>query len=220
MNIFTEKLRVLILTDSLSLPRSLINGKVNYNQTYVNLLRNANPNIEFIHVGIGGATITQLYNQVKYYINSDPDAVILHCGIVDCAPRALSEFENAFFSKLRIISFLRPITKTLRKYRNLCYTKPKVFKEVLQNFKKAFDNIPLISIGILPASQEYNIILPGVSRNINRFNEILEQNTIFISNKDFPLTGITEDFHHLNIEGQQLIFQKIHTLLKNKFKST
>ena len=114
--------RVLLLTDSLSLPRVYKNGIVKYNETYVSLLKKANPNVDFIHVGIGGATITRLDELVKYYIHAEPDYVVLHCGIVDCAPRALSEFELLFFGKIRLMRLIFPFTKLLRKYRSVTYT--------------------------------------------------------------------------------------------------
>ena len=86
-------MRVLFLTDSLSLPRAYPGGQVKWEDIYVNLLRREMPDLEVIHVGIGAATITELLRLQNYYALVEPDIVVLHCGIVDCTPRALGEIE-------------------------------------------------------------------------------------------------------------------------------
>lgn len=212
-----NKRKVLILTDSLSLPREISGGSVvKYHETYVFLLRKSNPNIEFIHVGIGGATISQLDSLVKYYVFAEPDLVVIHCGIVDCAPRALSEFELLFFGKIRLLRLILPFTKFLRKYRKLTYTKPKVFLNTLQKIRNSFKNVELITVGILPSCEAYEALAPGITENILKFNKILEEEGNYIDNSDFPRAGIIEDHHHLSSIGQFEIYKKLNAIINEK----
>jgi len=212
-----DKFKVLILTDSLSLPRSYSNGFVRYNQTYVSLLKKANPEIDFIHVGIGGATITRLLELTRYYIYAEPHLVILHCGIVDCAPRALSEFELQLFGKLKLLRFIKPFTTFLRRYRGLTYTNIRLFTETLIKIRDSFKTSSFITVGILPSCNEYEAITPGITRNIARYNAVLEENTNYIDNKKFPRDGIIDDHHHLSEEGHLEIFHKLQIVIKDTF---
>lgn len=212
----TSPTRVLILTDSLSLPRRYKKSIIKYEDTYVEMLKKENPNIQFIHVGIGGATITRLHQLAKYYVFSNPHYVILQCGIVDCAPRSLSEFELLLFGKLRLLRLIFPFTKILRKIRKISYTSPTLFQKTLKDIKNEFKDAKIVSIGILPGQPDYEKILPGVTRNINDYNKILESCEIYIDNSDFPLDGIIEDYHHLSKEGHVEIFHRIQKLIDNK----
>lgn len=211
-------MRVLLLTDSLSLPRAYSTGVAKWEDTYVSLLRKARPDIEFIHVGLGGGTITQIHLLLNYYKLTSPDLVILHSGIVDCAPRALSQLELQLVIKLRIFRLVNPFTGFFRKHRNLSYTKPKDFEDTVNKIKNTFPGVPFVSIGILPGCDEYEKTVPGITKRINTYNEILKRNSIFISNDDFPRDGIIEDHHHLNEKGHEIIFEKLLKLINQKME--
>ncbi|MBS1495143.1 MAG: SGNH/GDSL hydrolase family protein [Bacteroidetes bacterium] len=212
-------MRVLFLTDSLSLPRKYKTGVAKWEDTYVNLLKKARPDIEFIHVGLGGGTITQIFLLLNYYKLTNPDLVILHSGIVDCAPRALSQLELQLVIKLRIFRLVNPFTNFFRKHRNISYTNPKEFEETVVKIKNVFPDVPFVTIGILPGCDEYEKTVPGITKRINTYNEILRRNSTYISNEDFPRDGIIEDHHHLNEKGHKVIFDKILNLLSSdKYK--
>ena len=63
---YTKK--ILILTDSLAFPRSEPEY-VSYGETYISLLKESYPHIDFIHYGHGGSTIVNLYEYSKYFHN-------------------------------------------------------------------------------------------------------------------------------------------------------
>ncbi len=80
-----QKFRVVFLTDSLSLPRD-VPEKVSYEETFVYLLKQEYPNIEFIQFAYGGATISDLRNQADYLKSFSPNILILQAGIVELIP--------------------------------------------------------------------------------------------------------------------------------------
>ncbi len=206
-------MRVLILTDSLSLPRKLEQGFVDWDEVYFSRLKKRFPDVDFILVGMGGATITQIFLAMNYYVYTKPDLIILQAGIVDCAPRALGQFEQQIISKLRLFRLVSPFTKFLRKFRGISYTSPPAFEETLLKLKNTFPQKPFISIGILPGSDGYEALVPGISGKIKLYNNILKKNTEFIDNQDFPVDAIHHDFYHLNKFGHELIFNKLEPMV-------
>lgn len=209
-------MRVLLLTDSVALPRKYKNGEVLWEEIYVNLLRKEFQKIEFIHVGIGGGTITDLLSQINYYKNTNPDLVILHVGIVDCAPRAFGRIELEIIKKLHIFRVVKYFSKFLRKHRGITYTNLKNFEETISKFKEIFAKCQIWAIGIIPGCVEYDLKVPGISENIKSYNKILKSNLKFIDLKNIPREGIIEDFHHINAEGHRYIFSLIKEEI-NKF---
>ncbi|MFZ4057309.1 MAG: SGNH/GDSL hydrolase family protein [Ferruginibacter sp.] len=206
--------KILVLTDSVSLPRAYQNGKVQWENIYVNQLRKAFPDVEFILAAYGGATIQQLFIALNYYAVTDPDIIILQSGIVDCAPRALGQLELDIIKKLHLFRMVKPFTSFLRKHRGLAYTSPKDFENYLLKIKAAFPEKPFIAIGILPGSEAYDKQVPGICNRIVQYNAILEAHSIFINNSNFDYKGILEDHHHLNEIGQSILFDKLRQVLQ------
>lgn len=207
-------MRILFLTDSLSLPRVNEEEIVLYEDTYLRKLREEFKNHTIVDSAIGGATIKDLYVQVFYYKSFKPDLVIIQSGIVDCAPRAYKKTEKKILVKLGIISKLKNLTRFLRKNRGYTLTKMTLFDNYLSLIKKSFENTPLYSLGILEASDEYETIVPGIKNNIRKYNTILEKHTTYINNSDIPFKAIMNDHHHLNKYGHQLIYNKLNIIIK------
>ncbi|MBI3217923.1 MAG: SGNH/GDSL hydrolase family protein [Bacteroidetes bacterium] len=208
--------KLLVLGDSLSLPR-LQPEFCSYEDTWPTLLRQ---HFNVHQVSLGGGTITDIVRQVEYHKVFNPDIAVIQCGIVDCAPRALSIFELEFIKKLwGIRTILLPVIKRysrkIRGLRSKTYTTPKVFKNCLALIKETFPNSTILVIGILPPCTEYEIQVPGVSARINQFNAILKlqagQN--YISLDQIERTSIMSDYVHLNPAGQRFVYEKIRTLL-------
>lgn len=205
---------VLLITDSVSLPRKYDGGEVLWDEIYFSKLEKAFPQCKFVLMAIGGATITQLQISLKYYMQVKPDLVILQAGIVDCAPRALGQLEQEVIKKMHLFRLVKPMTKLLRKYRRISYTKPKLFEQTLIKIKNIFAGKPLIAIGILPGCDEYDKLVPGISKKIELYNGILAKHSIFIDNKNFQRQGIIQDFHHINKLGHLEIFNKLQQEIK------
>jgi hypothetical protein len=210
--------KILVITDSLGLPRR-VPELVDFEETWVNSLAK----VYSIHqLSIGGATINDLYEQTDYAKMFNPDFVIIQSGIVDCAPRALTKFENQFLNKFSFSRFIlkRFLTKkrleTLRKKRNCTYTSINEFDKYVELFVKEFGN-KLFWIGIVPASNSYESLVPGISNNITRYNEILRNKikSNYITLEDYSSNHIMTDNIHLSSLGHHELFQKIVNIIPN-----
>jgi hypothetical protein len=208
--------KILVITDSLGLPRS--NPElVAYNETWVNKLSK----IYKVHqLSLGGGTIIDLFSQIEYVKMFEPEYVIMQSGIVDCAPRALTKFESELFNKFRLTrKFLKfYLTKNkieqLRKKRNKTYTSIQDFEKYLNLFIKEFGD-KLFLIGIVPGSESYEKSVPGVIKNIEKYNNVIRDklSSNFISLEDFSQEDIMSDYIHLSKTGHQHLFNKIVKLL-------
>lgn len=204
--------KVLVMTDSLALPRA-IPEICNYEAIWPVLFRRSD---FFVHqISIGGATIDELYRQVEYHYMAKPDIVIIQSGIVDSAPRALTKFENLFFNKYRLTrmflkKILIPRLNFLRNKRKITYTDLDKFEQYVLKFKKAFYATDFYWIAIVPPNREHEIKVPGISKNVSDFNFIIEKhigdNLIKV---EHLVSGVMTDNIHLNAEGHKHIFDSM-----------
>jgi lysophospholipase L1-like esterase len=206
--------KVLILADSLSLPR--LNPEVcEYEHTWPYLLKKE---YQVHQVSIGGGTISDLVRQIEYHKLFRPDVIILQCGIVDCAPRALGIFELEMIKKIwgvraMLLPFIKRNSSAIRKYRNKTYTSPSVFLRSLKEIKAAVPTAIFFGIGILPTSSEYERKVPGITQRVDQFNAILANflKDYFISVSAIDRELIMTDYIHLNARGQKFIYEKLIT---------
>lgn len=201
--------RILALTDSLALPRNRPE-ECSYEDTWPSLLDAAGYTVH--RVSIGGATSTDLSKQIDYHKNFRPEIVVVQVGIVDCAPRFLTQFEVSVVRKLGILGkviFKLTNNNFVKRLRNICYIKPKKFAQNLQDINNGFKESKIIYLGIVPATAEYELQLPGINRRIAQFNNILQQMKGYINLNDFDMAGVMTDHHHLNKDGQRQVYQKV-----------
>lgn len=203
------KKRILVISDSLGLPRENPDGMVYFNETWPYLLKEK---YQVVHLGIGGATIGQLVDQAAYYRFAKPDIVILQSGIVDCAPRTLTKNEKEFWLNFPLINKLvfRLIYKfpnQIRKIRNISLTPPNEFEAQIIKLKNLFKGIPVFALSILEATPEYELLVPGISARINFYNKLLKKvfEETYIDLVELIEMGICSDYHHLNIVGHEKI---------------
>lgn len=210
--------RVFVITDSLSLPRQSWEN-CEWDDIYVELLKNRFPKINFIHLAIGKATSGTLLEQsIRYYCHCTPDMVILQCGLVDCAPRALKSYELFIFKKLRLMRFIKKHKETLRSIRKIHYTIPKKFEKNIQSMKEIFHSAAFYSIAILPPQKQHTAIAPGIESQINLYNDILKSETNFIQVEDFPNDGYADDNYHMNKIGHAYIYNKLEPIIDSYYK--
>lgn len=208
------KPKLLIFTDSLGLPREKPEI-VEYNQTWVNLLK---ANFEILVFSFGGGTVDQMYSQIAYLKMFNPDFVIVQSGIVDCAPRALKQYELEIIKRSRLLSKIfgnKRVVSFLRKKRKVSYTSKIEFLKYLKQFKNVFGE-KLFWIGIMPASDDYEKTLPGIKNKVKEYNEILKNNlgNNFIDTSDFDDSFLMIDNIHLNIFGNMKLSKKITLIIK------
>ena len=203
-------MKLLIITDSLGLPRPTPEV-VNYNQTWCSLISDR---FKTHQLSIGGATIVDLKSQINYLKMYEPDLIVVQCGIVDCAPRALTKYESYVLNKYsftrKLLKWCSPwILKLLRK-RGRTYTNEVSFRGVVKKFRIEFGE-KMYWIGIVPSAKEYEVKVPGVSENIKKYNKILKEElgTNLLDVSEMLPEHIMSDFHHLNVAGHKYIAEKL-----------
>ena len=203
------KNKIVILTDSVALPRAHSKGLVMWEQTYLHKLKIQLKDYEVINLSLGGGSIKDIRNQINYFKVLNPVCVILHCGIVDAAPRAFGRIEMNIISKMRLSRLTKPLVSFLRKYRSHHYANPQEFERLLLEIKEEFDAPNFLAIGIIPSCEDYEKLLPNVTACIDVYNNILAAHCNFISMVEIPRQGILEDHHHINEIGHDFILEKV-----------
>lgn len=220
--VMRARCQVLFITDSLGFPR-LEPETVMYEDTYISLLNEEFPQCDFIHHGRGGATIVDLYKHSSYYHGTlKPDLVFMQCGIVDCAPRALTVVEQQVLSRLPVFgrlfgALVRKYSYALRKARKMTYTPVKTFAEYVARFDALFGDVHWI--GILPATEAYETKIEGIRRNIEIYNAVLRRNK-YISTDHFCASDIMTDFHHLSGNGHRKMYEALSQVIRRELGIT
>lgn len=205
--------RIVLFTDSLALPRK-VPEITSIEETYPYLLKK---NFDVFQFSKGGGLIGELFEQTFYYSQYKPDFVILHCGIVDCAPRAFSWGEENFMRITRIGRLLKKVisktitTKRIRNIRRKSWTNIKSFECLCDSFINQFNGVPVYALSILPATSEYERQVPGISSKIAEYNDVLKRvfGNRLIDLSGIPLGGIMSDHHHLTQKGHVYVYKKI-----------
>ena len=209
--------RILLLTDSLAMPREEPELTL-YEDTYPYILRKK---YEVFQFSKGGGLMKEFVEQTFYYNQFRPDIVILQIGIVDCAPRAFSKFEEEIFNLNCLNHFLRRklsqlgITKKIRNMRKLSWTSKEDFSRGCIFLQGKFSHSKVFALSIVPSTTEYEEKVPGISKKISEYNDILK--SVFKSNyidlSEIPSDGIMSDHHHLTAKGHLFVYEKIEMAL-------
>ncbi|MNT01712.1 hypothetical protein D3C72_1361900 [compost metagenome] len=145
--------------------------------------------------------------------------VVVHAGIVDCAPRALKKWEIKILSSNSLLKkassiFIKKYTFSLRKTRNITYTPLARFEKIAEDFSKRLQN-KVHWIGIAPACSLYEEQVPNISSNIEKYNQSLQRifGCNFIEMSDLESSSLMSDFHHLNKEGHKKVYDKLKKLI-------
>lgn len=206
--------KILIITDSLSFPRSKPQ-MVRYEETWIARLKRACPDIDIIHHGRGGATLRELCVHSNYYFGTTlPDLVIMQSGVVDCAPRALSPIERMIVTRLpgparRII---QNHATSLRRLRSIQYGPAEQFRYHVDLIEAAFPRV--LWLGIAPSCSDWETAVPGITNAIKNHNAILQEQE-YVPLSDLCEDDIMEDFHHLTAAGHAKVADRLlshHTM--------
>ncbi|WP_374322060.1 hypothetical protein [Aquipseudomonas alcaligenes] len=215
--------RVLILSDSLNLPRATPDSLL-LEETWPYRLRYAFEGFEFWQVTQGGVTTTDLLNISRCWLHSShsPSWMIVQVGIVDWAPRAFKDDE--VFSQRLLAKFTRlfpsagkAIFEALRRRRQITYVDDACFRANVRAFRELAElhECSLIWVPVLGAGF-YENILPGVSRKIREANQILDEELGgCVLDVRLPDNHFMSDGHHLKPEGHAMLLEKISTFICN-----
>lgn len=239
----TENLKILILADSLALPRGKSWGNIPYETTYPYLLQKSLIEIPrlsqsvIIERGMRFRTVEKVLEDWDELVGlRQPQIVIIHVGIVDCAPRVLSQKQYSLISKLP--KKIRDIIlKGIHKYRSIIirtfsqkvYVTELKFKKYIREIidRANEDNVQsLVFINIITPPDDLEIRSPGYQKNVKKYNHILETscNNDFVTLLDLDkiiidngkTENLTIDGMHINISGHQLLSEELVRIINNK----
>jgi len=206
---------ILVITDSLGFPRATPEV-VLYHETYIARLQAAFPDYDVVHFGHGGATIEQLFKYTSYYHQTlQPDFCFIQSGIVDCAPRALTEIELQIVKRVPLLGnwigkLVQRNARAIRKARKLYYTPFEKYSHYVRSFEETFERVYWITMP-MPA-KEYEVITPGITDQVVKYNRLLVERN-HISTEDFGRDDMMTDYHHLSISGHAKIFEKLRRIV-------
>jgi len=217
--------KIVILGDSLGLPRE----ELSFEETYPYLLQSKLLNSCQVISKHKRANDSKrqsfaLYDDVELY---HPDIVIVHLGIVDCAPRLFYRKEKILVS---YINKIVPIIKIMSKYR-FFLTKhlPKVYvneHEYKKNILKIIHfleerNIRIILVGIATTNLKNKEKSFAYDENIKRYNSILKKivedkkEIDFIDMYQYGEDVLLDDGHHLNPKGSFLLAEELFRCIRD-----
>jgi hypothetical protein len=187
------RVRILLIGDSLCLPSRPGEGEIQEEETYPNVLLQEleGRDIKFVDLitkGLRRRTIDTVVPELSSQIaECQPTHIIVHVGIVDCAPRVFSRRGQELVGNLRpsflrsaILKFVhifrRPIIKS---FPLRVYTQPDDFLVHAQLIVKHILSMPsvrrgyFIAINEVPWRAEYRS--PGFGVNVSHYNRLLRQ---------------------------------------------
>lgn len=240
-------IKLALYGDSLACPRQ---GIVRSNERYFALIenhirdKNKTEYLELRDRAIGGATLDQLFSAYKEdntYYDLPGDYLILHSGIVDCAPRPIDDETRSKvnrlpgFAKKAAIRYIHKNRAQLIEKNNggFVRTDPMHFKKTLLSFlEHASANYKQIFIiNICPTNSKIESHSPGLSKNILEYNELIGSAINELRSKNMQLIDIhkfissqdninsyivEEDGHHIHPATHQYIATEIIRLLETR----
>lgn len=213
-------MKILILTSSEGMPRDFPE-KVDYNETWIGLLRKKYKDSEILQTSIGGGTTYDLLGQADYLKMFHPDIVFIETGLVDCAPRTLRKGEDAILSRIlggRLKRFVSKHELFFLKTRNITFVNEIDFESNLNKLKHIFRKSQVFAIGILPINENYERFVPGIIKKRNLYDEIIKKcfNENYIDISIMPEDCIMSDYQHFTVSGHKVIYNKIICILQNR----
>ena len=218
-----EMMLVLILGDSLSLPRP--GEGVRYVDTWpYQLERLGRDEFMIVNLSEGGATISTLRKKLAAYLGYyQPDHVILQSGIVDCTPRVLRNWERYVvfrfpFFRSQVRNFLKNNHAPISNARNIVGTSIVRFERELEKIKKMLP--ASAGLTVLPIAKAGPALIsssPKVEININSYNDVL---CGFCADHEaalmrLPPFELLPDGHHLTRGDHVVLAQDIYMQLRS-----
>jgi len=222
--------RILIITDSVSMPRQY----VDYEETWIYLFKNKFREFDVIDRPARGSTSMRLvqeggggYDLLELY---RPDRIILQQGLAECAPRLFKKngFEQKFINKYLPAKIRTDYIKAIKKRRgrNPDFTdvSPEQFKYNIFNFAERCNklNTKLAIIKILRPTDLFISKSPYVGRNIVLYNSIYEDAAKQFKNitliepvkPEIDVNSICLDELHVDRVGHKFYFKAVENYFK------
>jgi lysophospholipase L1-like esterase len=230
-------MKIVILADSLALAREEGGGGIPFEATYPYLLdqslrKQLGPDSPLvIERGRRARTIEGVledwFEQVEL---KTADVVVVHVGIVDCAPRVFLRRERSFIETLRlkrlrkfILNFVHKHRRRIVLLRRLVYVPPGRFKQLVEKMvEKARDSKirSLLLINIVSPPDQLEERSPGFQDNVRTYNQILAEQVDgrLIQLIDLDRLIQQQSGAHLTIDGVH-INEEAHKILARELEA-
>lgn len=221
--------RWLIIADSLALPRPGVAYQATWpyllqreftNWDWVNLARRSSVTTRLVTDGDSGTDCLELY---------EPDGVILHLGICDCAPRLYRQGSIIQHLVNRLPGNLgRRISDLLEKYRGRrtgnAMVGERQFRTNLENYLRRCKEagVTVIALEIIPVGKEMIGKNPEIVGQIEIYNRIyrdIEASSSYLKvvkahYATANIEQLTLDGYHLNEQGNRLVYRSLVDAIK------
>jgi lysophospholipase L1-like esterase len=234
-------MKIAILADSLALPREDVGGDEMLEVTYPFLLdqslrRQFGSDAPIVYErGMRRRTIEYVLDDWNEQVElKKPDVVIVHVGIVDCAPRVFLRREGAFVANIRIAWLRDRILKFAHDHRRAIVQKRRKVYVPLWRFEPLVEQVvqksreagvkSLVFINIIDPPDSVEERSPGFQKNVVAYNRVLEEQTkhpwvsLIDLNRMVHDEGgsgaLTVDGIHLNERGHALLARRLEEGIK------
>lgn len=222
--------RILIITDSISMPRP----GVKYDETWIYLFKDKFRNFDIIDRPMRGATSMRLvqeggggYDLLEFY---SPDRIILQLGLAESSPRLFrkNSFEYRFINKFLSNNLRNRYINIIKKKRGrrpeITDVSPEQFRSNIFNYAERCrsQNVKLIIFKLLRPTDIFVKKSPFIKQNIDRSNSIFEEAASVFNNitlidpisPDLDINSLSLDELHVNSQGHKLFFKSIEKYFK------
>ena len=229
-------MKITVLADSLGLPRDDVGDTDFFGVTYTYLLDKSlrqrfGADAPFvIERGMRRRTIEYVLDEWNEEVElKKPDILIIHVGVVDCAPRVFLRREHSFVAGLRFGWLRDRILKLAHDHRRrIVQTRRKVYVP-LPRFERLVNEVVeraerdqirlLLFINIISPPDVVEERSPGFQKNVELYNQVLSNQARHPHVKVIDLNSIvhseggtsslTVDGIHLNERGHQLLLHEL-----------
>lgn len=234
-------MKILILADSLALPRPEGEGYTPYEATYPFILDqtlrdHGSANFNVIERGMRRRTIENVLEDWYELVElRKPDVVVVHVGIVDCAPRVFLRHERDRMERFRparvrikILDFAHKHRKQIVQLRKVVYVPREKFAQGVNEVVERVANSgvkSLVFIDIISPPDEMEERSPGFQKNVETYNQILSGTAASAGVKLLALNDLvkanggtsklTVDGIHLSAEGHQLLAHELEVHIRS-----
>ena len=219
--------KILFIGDSNCLPRynTIKKDIIKIEDLYIYQLKKKFQNFHFEQITLGGITTPQLINYVvPYYVDWEPDIILMHTGINDTKSQLASgKVLNLIYKSTKLFNISKKNLKSkilynpsYLKYSSRSKTDIETFEKSIDKIKLLFNKSKIYWLEVY-SDEKLDTKRPNTKKNIDKLNLLLkkkfEKNLIKMEDLK-KKKYFTSDGFHLNCLGHKILSRKIANLIK------